>query len=258
MTHALAGGKRIRPLMTMMTCSAVGGWERDALDAGVAFELLHTASLIHDDIMDGSDKRRGQKTVHALMGLPAAILAGDALIALAFSVLQRAEYVRKAQIAEAFNAAFIALCEGQSDDMAFSRKDGVQDLAHRTMVEKKTARLLEAATRIGALIGTADARLSSAMADFGLNIGMAYQAHDDLLDVTGSEELLGKPVGMDARNGKKTFLTAGKRGGDPVAYAASVVRQYTQRACIALDVLNDSPALDSLRAIAGSLVGREM
>jgi geranylgeranyl pyrophosphate synthase len=258
MSHALAGGKRMRPLMTMLTCPAVGGRERDALDAGVAFELLHTASLIHDDIMDGSETRRGRQTVHSLWGVPAAILTGDALIALAFSVLQRADWVRKPAISEAFSRAFLALCEGQSDDMAFSWDDGVDDHAHRRMVEKKTARLLEAATLIGALIGTTDTRLHRAMADFGLNIGMAYQAHDDLLDVVGSEQLLGKPIGVDARNGKKTFLTVRQERRDGVATVNSIVREYTQIACAALDTLCESPARESLRAIAGSLVGREM
>jgi len=258
MRHTLAGGKRVRPLMTMIACSAVGGAERDALDAGVAIELLHTSSLAHDDIMDGSETRRGRDTVHMRYGIPSAILTGDAMIALAFSVLQRTESARKGEIFEAFTRAFLALCEGQSDDLAFTGNSGVEVHAHRRMVVKKTAKLLEAATLIGALIGTDDERLHSAMAEFGLKIGVAYQAHDDLLDVLGSEEVLGKPVGVDARNKKQTFLTIMNGEIDTLARVSAIVGECTTSACHALDMLYESQARESLRALAGSLVGREM
>ncbi len=256
--HALAGGKRVRPMMTMMACATVGGRSLDALEAGVAIEMLHTASLVHDDIMDASNLRRGQETVHHRFGVPAAVLTGDALVAMALRTIQRLDHPRKDEIVRQFGEAYFALCEGQGDDLGFAVLAPASSEAHTTMVRNKTARLLECAARAGALIGTEEPRAHEALARFGLNIGMAYQAHDDLLDLTGTEEVLGKPVGVDARNGRQTFLTVRGNGDDVVAHAASIVESYTAAACKSLDDLPPSEAREFLRALAGSLIGREM
>lgn len=261
--HAAGGGKRVRPMLAVLMCGAVGGREADALQAAAAIELMHTSSLVHDDIMDRSELRRGRETLHHLHGIPTAVLAGDALLAVAFRMIQRVASPNSVAIMEHFAGAFLHVCEGQGLDLHLEGKDNVPSELHRRMVEKKTARLIESASAIGALLGTADPVVIREAALFGYNIGMAFQAHDDLLDAVGEEEVMGKPAGIDSRNGKQTYLTLAypapkascERAGG-IEATRHLVARYTTAACAFLDTLPASESREMLRNLATSLAER--
>jgi geranylgeranyl pyrophosphate synthase len=249
--YATDGGKRIRPLLTLLTCAAAGGDPLDALDGAVACELLHTASLLHDDIMDRAEMRRGRRTVHTLYDTPTAILAGDAIIALAFRHVHRLPAAVREPCVRLFIDGFLALCEGQSHDL-----QGAAGMRHATMVEKKTARLLEVCTALGGTVAGADPAVILRLRLFGRNLGMAFQAVDDLLDVTGTEESTGKTVAADARNGRATYLTAGRTGADSLERVRATIADYTDAAVRAVGSLPQSGARESLLRIAVELLGR--
>lgn len=251
MLHALEGGKRIRPLLALASCAAAGGRESDALDAASAIELLHAASLVHDDIMDGSDLRRGRPSVQAAFGVPAAVLAGDAMIALSFRSIRRTRGPNRERILQEFEEAFLVTCEGQAEDLGLSAAAPADGDAHRETARRKTAKLLEACAAIGALAAAADDSAVQLLRRFALHLGMAYQMRDDLLDALGDEAVTGKPAGQDARNGRTTFLTA-----NPAERVSALVDQHTRSACSTLDSLPAAPAREHLRSLAGSLAGR--
>jgi geranylgeranyl pyrophosphate synthase len=154
--HATHGGKKVRPMLTLLASSAAGGNWHSALDAATAIELLHTSSLIHDDLMDHSPLRRNVPTLHTLYNVPTAILAGDSLIALAFELVHHIDMPSAAEMARVLNRCFRDLCEGQAYDVACSSGHPFDSSKHRTMVEKKTAALFRAAGEIGALHATDD------------------------------------------------------------------------------------------------------
>jgi geranylgeranyl pyrophosphate synthase len=266
MFHAIGGGKRIRPMLVLISCSVAGGREDDALDAAVAVELLHTSSLIHDDIMDVSGMRRGRPTLHTLYDTSTAILTGDAMIALALRAIQRVRSPRKDAILDIFTTAFAQTCEGQAYDLELSGRNDVDDATHDAMVQNKTAKLVEASAAIGALIGTADQRVVHLLRRFALNIGIAYQVRDDLLDVLGDERSTGKPNGQDLKNGRTTYATFPHLRRDvssmvpesTVARLSALVSKYTMSACLSLDSLPPAPAREYLRSLAGSLADRRM
>lgn len=256
--HATRGGKKVRPLVALLACSAAGGSWRRALHAATAIELLHTSSLIHDDLMDDSPLRRGVPTLHTLYNVSTAILAGDTLIALAFQLIHAVDVPQATQIVQTFNRAFRELCEGQAYDLCLSSEHSADAATHRVMVEKKTAALFRAAGEIGALHATGDRATVEALALFGYNLGMAFQAQDDLLDVIGAEEALGKPTMLDRRNGKQTYVTLlpAESDGSACGVAATVDR-FTDSALEALAVLPPSPAREVLTMLARSLERRE-
>jgi geranylgeranyl pyrophosphate synthase len=251
------GGKRIRPICTLLSCAAAGGREIDALNAAVAVELLHSASLIHDDIMDRSELRRGKPTLHSHYGLPTAILAGDLLIALAFKALHGDPRNQKGRILEEFANTFVQLCEGQSEDIGFTDIDPIDPAAHREMVRKKTAELLASALAIGALVATENVNTVGCLRNFGLHLGLAYQAQDDLLDEHGNVELTGKPKGVDRRNGRLTYLTMAYPKVDTLTVVRSAVEEETEKALRALEMLPPTNARASLAALAGMLTERQ-
>ncbi len=253
---AVTGGKRVRPLLTALACAAAGGNERDTLSAGVALELLHVSSLVHDDIMDQADTRRGRPTVVATHGPSVAILAGDALVALSFRTMQSLDHPRKDQIVQVLTSAFLSLCEGQCADVCNSIGVRGEPCTHSWMVERKTARLIEACTRIGGLLGGAPPEQVEALATYGLSIGLAYQATDDLLDATGTERETGKSTGLDERNGRTTFLTLAHSDQDRIEHLQAVIGKYTRDACEALDALPSTPARSRLLELAHGLTGR--
>ncbi len=264
MAHALGGGKRIRPLIAMLICDSVGGDVHEASPVAAAIELLHTSSLIHDDIMDGADLRRGVPTVHMQWDVPTAILAGDAMIALAFRTLHRSVAVRRARIFEIFSEAFVHVSEGQGYDLCLSGQGFVSTEMHRMTVEKKTAKMIEAAAQIGALVGTDNEAIVLAAERFGYHLGMAFQAHDDLLDVVGQAHVMGKPVGIDARNGRQTYLTLAYSVAETsreqdlgsLENARRVVLDHTNAASRLLDTLPAHSSRELLRSIALSLTER--
>lgn len=254
--ESTAGGKRIRPLLTVLACAAAGGRTQDALPAAVALELLHASSLVHDDIMDNADLRRGAPAIHRKYGIPMAILAGDALIAAAYRVLLNSPSDRLGEILSTFSNCFLALCEGQSADIDAPGDIVADPSHHRWMVERKTARLVEACTRIGALAGSGDRHVVDALGRYGFQLGLAYQAVDDVLDATGDEATTGKTVGLDARNGRRTYLTLAYPSADVHAEARLIITHHTAEARSALEELQPSEARDQLENLALELLRR--
>ncbi len=201
-----AGGKRLRPVLLLLACQAVGGDYKDALDAAVAVELLHNFTLIHDDVMDNDDRRRGHPTVHRKWDTNVAILAGDGLVALSYRYLLRTKHPDLGRLGSLFSNTLLELCEGQAYDREFETERNVALKDYFKMIRKKTGALLSSCGELGALIGGEDEKSVIALKEFGLNLGIAFQIQDDLLDVTAEEEQLGKTWGSDIRQKKKTIL----------------------------------------------------
>lgn len=201
------GGKRIRPVLTMMACGAVGGNPLDALYGGLAVEILHNFTLVHDDIMDAADMRRGRQTVHKKWNDSAAILCGDGMMALAFqTILLSPNLERLTELVRALTTGIIEVCEGQAFDLEFQDADNVTLEDYLLMIEKKTAKMLELAVTIGGIIGNAPAEELRGLQQFALDVGLAFQIQDDLLDATAEAAKFGKTIGGDIIEGKKTYL----------------------------------------------------
>ncbi|MBP1656841.1 MAG: polyprenyl synthetase [Bacteroidetes bacterium] len=254
--RAVSGGKRMRPLLAALACEAAGGNERDTIVAGAALELLHSSSLVHDDIMDKAELRRGTPTIVHGEGVSIAVLAGDALLAIAFRLINSISAPRKQQIQDVFTSAFLHLCEGQYADVRPSELPAESSAAHVWMVERKTAKLVEACTTIGGLLATAHPMYLRALAAYGRSLGLAYQATDDLLDAIGTHEETGKTVGLDSRNGRRTYLTLAYPERDETAEIRTLVAHYIGEACKALDALPPSRSRDRLVDIALGLMDR--
>ncbi|HPS64239.1 MAG TPA: polyprenyl synthetase family protein [Ignavibacteria bacterium] len=200
------GGKRLRPLLTMLSAETFGGDINQALVAGAAIELLHNFTLVHDDIMDNANARRGRPTVHRKWNSDTAILAGDQLIAIAYDTLLNISSKNSGKILKVFTNAIIEVCEGQSYDKDFETQKNVLMQDYLMMITKKTAKLLEACTLTGGLIADASDEDLKNLGGYAINLGLAFQILDDLLDVTGDEKTFGKMTGGDIREGKKTYL----------------------------------------------------
>ena len=201
-----AAGKRLRGMLVLLSCEAVGGNADQALDAAAAIELLHNFTLVHDDVMDNAAVRRGKQTIHTKWDSNIAILAGDLMIAHAYQSLLKTEAPHIEQIIEIFTQAFIDVCAGQALDKAYERRSTVGMSAYRSMIEKKTAAMIASSCEIGARIGGGTDKEVMTLREFGNNLGIAFQIQDDLLDIIGDEEEFGKRIGGDVMEGKKTFL----------------------------------------------------
>ncbi len=217
--HSLAAGKRIRPLLCLIACEAVGGNPANAIPAAAAVEILHNFSLVHDDIEDGDELRRHRPTVWALWGVPQAINVGDGLFALAFSALMRSA-VHPSSAAphstspgnglalaalEHFTKICIGLTEGQHLDLSFEEREDVTVAEYLQMIKGKTAALVAGSVAVGALFGGADTRQAECMHRFGHNIGLAFQIQDDILGIWGDPEVTGKAAGNDILRRKKSL-----------------------------------------------------
>ena len=201
-----AGGKRIRPVLLLLACEAVGGNPKNALHAGAAIEILHNFTLVHDDIMDNASSRRGRKTVHTKWDNNVAILVGDALLALAYRCLLETKSPHIQEIAGIFTEGVVEVCEGQAYDKEFETRPSVTVGEYLLMIDKKTARMVAISAEIGGLIGNGSRSEIDALRRYGEHVGRAFQIQDDLLDIIADEKELGKPVGGDILEGKKTFL----------------------------------------------------
>lgn len=203
-----AGGKRIRPSLVLLSTESVGGKIEDALNAATAIELIHTFSLIHDDIMDKDEVRRGRATVHVIWGEPLAILAGDVLFSKAFEVMLKSNIDEKrlVKVLDVMTKACVNLCKGQAYDMLFEKNFEVKEKEYLEMIYYKTASLIAASTKIGAIIGNGSKEEINALYNYGKFLGLAFQIHDDYLDIAGDEKQLGKPVGSDIVEGKMTLI----------------------------------------------------
>ncbi len=200
------GGKRIRPALTLMGCNLFRETIEEAVPAALAVEVFHNFTLLHDDIMDRSDTRRGRPAVHKKWDESTAILSGDQMLICAYTLLSRCETSLLGQLLETFNDLATGVCEGQQYDMEFERRDDVRVDEYIGMIRLKTAVLLGGALRLGAICGGADPAQAALLYDFGIHLGLAFQVQDDLLDTYGDPAILGKPVGEDILCGKKNFL----------------------------------------------------
>jgi len=207
-----AGGKRLRPYLVLKSCKLVGGREEDAVPTAAALELLHTFTLIHDDIIDKDEKRRGLSTVHVKWGVPTAIVAGDFLFAKVYETITKYTDPRHVppkrilQLLRDISEATIAICEGQTLDMAFESRETVSEDEYFKMIRAKTAALFEVSARCGGIIGGAKKSQVKNLGRFGYYAGIAFQLIDDVLGLTADEKVLGKPVGSDIREGKRTLI----------------------------------------------------
>jgi geranylgeranyl diphosphate synthase type II len=202
-----AGGKRIRPVLVLLAAEAVGGKRSSAMHAALAAELMHNFTLVHDDIMDRSNLRRGRPTLHVRYGENAAILSGDVVFGIATRLVAMSAVHASdpAAVYDRFAKAFIEVCEGQAMDMAFMHRSDVTLDEYFHMIERKTAKLLEMCVAIGAMVGGGTAPQIEALRTFARDLGVAFQMQDDVLDLDGSEAF-GKMPGGDLIEGKRTWL----------------------------------------------------
>jgi geranylgeranyl diphosphate synthase, type II len=201
-----AGGKRIRPVLTLLACEAAGGAIEDAVPAGIALEILHNFTLVHDDIMDNAMQRRGRDTVHTRWDVNTAILVGDELIGYAYRSLLDAPQGDVRELGRVFTDGMIVVCEGQAYDKEFEERDDVTLDDYLMMIQKKTGRLVSIAVELGAIVAGADAATRAALVSYAGHIGRAFQIQDDLLDVIAEQEEFGKVIGGDILEGKRTYL----------------------------------------------------
>ena len=199
-------GKRIRPFLVLISAKAVGCEFSEVYNAALAVEILHNFTLVHDDIMDNSDKRRGRLTLHKKYDISTAILSGDNLVALAYEYLLKDCHGNANNIISTFTNGVVKVCEGQSLDKEFELRKNVSISDYKLMIYKKTAALIEMCCSIGAQLGNASPKHLKAISDFGKNLGMAFQIQDDMLDITAEESEFGKLIGGDLIEGKKTYL----------------------------------------------------
>ena len=200
------GGKRIRPALTLLICDFFGKDFNSAIPAALAVELFHNFSLMHDDIMDDAPLRRGNTTVHEKWDVNTAILSGDAMLILAYRFFERYEPTTFKELAELFSETALDVCEGQQSDMDFEIRENVSIEEYLKMIEQKTAVLLGAAMKMGAIVAGVSTKEREIIYKFGLNLGIAFQLQDDYLDVYGNPETFGKQIGGDIISNKKTFL----------------------------------------------------
>jgi geranylgeranyl diphosphate synthase type I len=204
----LAGGKRLRPFLAMYACESVGGNAEQVFPFAASLEIMHNFTLVHDDIMDKSYLRRNYPTVHTKYGEPTAILAGDFLFAKAFEAMHDID-VDPAVFKEldyGLIECVLGICEGQQLDMEFEKRTLISEEEYIDMISKKTAILFRLAGRGGAILGKATTEERDTLTDYGLLVGLAFQIWDDVLDISSDEETLGKDIGNDIRNGKKTLI----------------------------------------------------
>lgn len=199
-----AGGKRLRPSLAVMAYRVFAQDVEKVLPAAAALELFHTFTLLHDDIMDNAPVRRGRESVYRQWGTNTAILSGDAMMIEAYTLLERVPHLP--EVLHEFNKLSIEVCEGQQMDMDFERRDEVPVEEYMEMIRLKTAVLIAGAAKIGAVAAGASAADCEAIYKYGLELGLAFQLQDDYLDTYGTAETLGKNIGGDIAEGKKTFL----------------------------------------------------
>ena len=200
------GGKRLRPVLTLMSADFFGGNYKQALDASLAVEMFHNFSLVHDDIMDNAPLRRGHQTVHEKWDVNTGILSGDAMLILAYQLFETYEPKVFMQLAVLFSKTALEVCEGQQYDVDFETRNDVTISQYIKMIEYKTAVLIGASLQMGAIIAEASQSCQEKIYAFGKNLGIAFQLQDDYLDAFGNPLTFGKQVGGDIIANKKTFL----------------------------------------------------
>lgn len=280
-----SGGKRLRPSMLLLAAEAAGGEALALAPAAVSIELVHNFTLIHDDIMDNADVRRGRPAVHKIWGQSGAILAGDTLYSKAFQVLgmTAASPERILGAMNMLSRTCTAICEGQWLDMEFESKDRVTENEYMEMIEKKTGVLYGASAGMGALLAGAPPEVVRALDEFGRLTGMGFQLQDDVIDLLTPEEVSGKRQGGDLIEGKKTLIMIHAfandivvpvfskkdasaeeifrsisilEGSGSIEYARSRAEEMVAQGKRALDVLPPSPAKETLLELADYMIRR--
>ena len=200
------GGKRLRPVLTLLATDLFGGVVSDSIKPALGIEVFHNFTLLHDDIMDNAPLRRGQATVHEKWNVNAAILSGDVMFVQAFSLVTSCKNEFLRDVLDLFNVTAIEVCEGQQHDMDFESRNDVSIDEYIEMIRLKTSVLVACALKLGAILASAPKEDAEKLYDFGLNLGIAFQIKDDILDVFGDAALVGKKVGGDILANKKTYL----------------------------------------------------
>lgn len=245
---AEAGGKRIRPVLLMMFCRMLGGDMKKAAPLACAVEMIHTYSLIHDDLpcMDDDDLRRGKPSCHKQFGEATALLAGDGLLTMAFSMIAKADLPADIRIGAvkilAERAGVFGMIGGQEMDLENEEKG--QNVSPETLERTyalKTSALLQSACEIGILAGGGDREAVEKASEYAYHLGLAFQIVDDILDVTGDEKTLGKPIGSDAENGKSTYVSL-----YGLEKAQKLASEHSAKALSALQYFSDSGELKTL------------
>ena len=282
-----AGGKRVRPQLAMIASQMFGGRDEEVLPAALALEVFHNFTLLHDDVMDKADVRRGRPTVHVKWNENTAILSGDQMVIEAYKLLSGVPADKLPKVLQLFNKMATEICEGQQYDVDFESQEHVTIEEYLKMIRLKTSVLLANALQTGAYIAGADDQAQETLYQFGINIGLAFQIQDDILDVWGDPKTFGKAVGGDISCNKKTFvyLEAKRRGGERLeewysqvledntekiaavkeifeqlevrAVCEKVVEDYTQKALALLDQLPQNEATEQLRQLANKLTTRK-
>lgn len=203
------GGKRLRPALVLMACEAMGGDVKKAVKPAVGLELFHNFTLLHDDVMDNADVRRGKPTVHRRWNDNTAILSGDAMLTMSSQYVAQVDPAVLPEMMRLFNQTAMEIYEGQQYDMDFEVRNNVTIEEYIDMIRLKTSVLIGCACKMGALIAGASEANAQALYETGLYLGLAFQLQDDVLDVWGDEATFGKAIGGDIMNNKKTFLLIG-------------------------------------------------
>ncbi|WP_458403647.1 short chain isoprenyl diphosphate synthase IdsA [Methanobrevibacter sp.] len=251
-----AGGKMLRPALTLIVSEAVGGNKESAVKTAAAIELIHTFSLIHDDIMDDDDMRRGMPSVHKVWGDDVAILAGDTLFSKAFEMIIKSNDTTPDQNNKALATvadACIKICEGQALDMGFEERFDVSEEEYMEMIFKKTGALIAGATKAGAIMGGASDEVIDAMYEYGRLIGLAFQIQDDYLDLASDEETLGKPIGSDIAKGKMTIIAIKGLAGDESGRLLEILKaeeNSQDEIDEAIEILTNCGAIEYARNLA--------
>jgi geranylgeranyl diphosphate synthase type II len=201
------GGKRLRPVLTLITAQNFGATGNNALNSAMAIELFHNFSLIHDDIMDEAPFRRGKETVHEKWNNHIAILSGDVLLVKAYESLAKCDAKYLPNLLNLFNKTAAEVCEGQQMDMDFETRESVSEEEYIEMIRLKTSVLLGCAIQFGGIVSEIDVDMQSSLYNFGQYIGIAFQIKDDLLDLYGESAKVGKQIGGDVLSDKKTLLS---------------------------------------------------
>jgi len=201
-----SGGKRIRPALVLLAFNLFSDDIQKAVRPAIGLEIFHNFTLLHDDIMDQAEIRRGIPSVHKKWNENTAILSGDAMLIKAYDYFLDIDSSNFRKILQVFNQTALEVCEGQQYDMEFENRDNVTEKEYLRMIELKTSVLLAGALKIGALLGNAHAADADLLYEYGINLGLAFQLQDDLLDVYGDEKVFGKQIGGDIVANKKTFL----------------------------------------------------
>ncbi len=200
------GGKRLRPVLTLLTTALFDGDYKKALDAALAIEVFHNFSLVHDDIMDDAPLRRGKTTVHEKWDINTGILSGDAMLINSYQYFESYSKEEFKKLVQLFSKTAIEVCEGQQYDVDFETRDDVTIAEYLKMIEYKTAVLVASAMKMGAIIANTSEENQNFIYEFGRNLGIAFQLQDDYLDAFGDPKTFGKQIGGDIIENKKTFL----------------------------------------------------